>query len=407
MFNDDSNLYEQNSKGMKRNIIISLCIIIILPSVISLYSYAQNPIIQQLQQQKQRLKNLEEEIHQKTIKKQQLKNTEISILERLKEIDTKIQQLQQQLELTKKKWTQLDLNIIKCNQKIKKDQQQLKQLKALYIKRIKALYEMGEIGSLNILLSAQSLTAFINRFNSLKFIITSNKKLANKYQQQLARLKHDQAILHNETQKLAELTKKIQQETIDLESEQQDKKSFLQDIKTQEKEYDLMLAELKKAELPLKAIITKLQQSVNYVKEVKKEGPNSFVAQKGKLFPPVNGEIEIPPKSMGVKGIIIVAPWGSEIRATFGGKIIYKDIIKGYGPLMIIDHGDHYYTLIAQAVKFFKNVGDRVKQGDILGLVGGGPWAQSGIYFEIRHGNKPLDPLTWFDPSSIKLIKHK
>jgi len=385
-------------------------IVAFIVSIVCLYHtccYAQNPIVQELQQQKQRLKVLEKEIHKKSLQKKQLKQTEKSILDRLTQIDLKIQQLQQQLEQTKKKWTQLDLAIANCTRTINIDQQRLKQIKTLYKKRIRALYEMGEIGSLNVLLSADSLTEFISRFNSLKFVITATKELAIKYKNQLNKLYKDQQQLKTQTKKLAELTKKIQQETIELESEQQDKKSFLEDIRTQEKEYAIMLKELKKAEEPLKQIISKLQQSINYVNEVKKEGPNSFVAQKGKLPLPVDGVIEVPPKSMGVKGVIIIAPWGSEIRATFGGKVIYKDIIKGYGPLIIIDHGDHYYTLIAQAVKFFKNVGDTVKQGDILGLVGRGPWAENGIYFEIRHGNKALDPLIWFDPSCIKLLKHK
>ncbi len=383
-----------------------IILLITVSTCVDYYCYAQNPIIEELQQQKQRLKALEEEIHKKNLQKRQLKKTEESILERLTQIDRKINKLQQHLQQTKKRWTQLDLEIANCNQNIKIDQQQLNQLKNLYIKRIKALYEMGEIGSLNILLSADSFTGFINRFNSLKFVIVFNKKLALQYKNQLIKLYNDQRILQSQTKELAELTKKIQQETIELESELQDKKSFLDDIRTQEKEYERMLVELKKAEKPLKQIISRLQQSINYVNEVEKEGPNSFVAQKGKLPLPVNGIIELPPKSMGVKGIVIVAPWGSEIRATFDGKVIYKDIIKGYGPLIIIDHGDHYYTLIAQAVKFFKNVGDTVKQGDILGLVGRGPWAENGIYFEIRHGNKALDPLIWFDPDNVKLLKH-
>jgi len=392
-------------KNYYTGITIIFIIIISIVSLYHTYCYAQNPIVQELQHQKQRLKILEKEIHSKNLQKKQLKQTEKSILDRLTQIDLKIRRLQQQLKQTKEKWTQLDIAIANCTKTISIDQQRLKQLKILYIKRLKALYEMGKIGGINILLSANSLTEFISRFNSLKFVINATKKLAFKYKTQLNKLYNDQIHLKTQTKKLAELTKEIQQETIEVESEQQDKKSFLEDIRTQEKEYTIMLKELKKAEKPLKEIISKLQQSINYVNEVKKEGPNSFVAQKGKLSLPVDGVIEIPPKSMGAKGVIIIAPWGSEIRAIFGGKVVYKDIIKGYGPLLIIDHGDHYYTLIAQAVKFFKDVGDIVKQGDILGLVGGGPWTQHGIYFEIRHGNHPLDPLIWFDPTCIKLLK--
>ncbi len=366
--------------------------------------WAQSPVVQEFEQQQQRLKSLKKVIKEKESNKSKLKNTAKSIIQRLADMDRKIKTLQQQIKDTKQQWTETDLAIVQCTNEVKLRQHDLNLVKSLYDEQLRALYEMGEVGTLNILLSSDSLTDFIERMNSLKLILANNKHLADNYQAALRKLMLSKEKLRLKSQQLAALNKKLQQEELDLEAQEQDKKTLLSDVMAQEKQYDIMLSELKKAESSLKGIIGRLRQGLTRLQIVEKEGPNCFAAQKGKLFPPALGPIERPPASTGAKGIIILARWGAEIRAIFDGRVVYRDILPGYGRVMIVDHGNHYYTLIAQAAKFFKNVGDHVAQGDILGIVGSGPWAQHGIYFEIRHGDQMLNPLLWLDPSSIKLV---
>jgi septal ring factor EnvC (AmiA/AmiB activator) len=60
------------------------------------------------------------------------------------------------------------------------------------------------------------------------------------------------------------------------------------------------------------------------------------------------------------------------------------------------------FSLVSQGAQFFKTVGQEVTEGDIIGLTGGGPWIQEGIYFEIRHEEQQEDPLEWLDPRTIE-----
>jgi septal ring factor EnvC (AmiA/AmiB activator) len=90
------------------------------------------------------------------------------------------------------------------------------------------------------------------------------------------------------------------------------------------------------------------------------------------------------------KGIGIGASPGSEFRAVETGQVLYAAWFKGYGNLLIVDHGDGYYSLYAHASELFVQVGDRVKRQQIVGRTGeGGSLNGPALYFEIRHQGKP------------------
>ncbi len=96
-------------------------------------------------------------------------------------------------------------------------------------------------------------------------------------------------------------------------------------------------------------------------------------------------------------GVNIGADLRSPVRAVCGGQIVYADWFRGYGNIVIIDHGEHYYTLSAQLEEPFKKSGDTVGAGEVIGTVGDtGTLIGPGLYFEIRHHGKPMDPVIWF-----------
>ena len=78
------------------------------------------------------------------------------------------------------------------------------------------------------------------------------------------------------------------------------------------------------------------------------------------------------------------------------GQVLYANPFKGYGNLLIVDHGDSYYSLYAQASELLVQVGDRVKRNQVVGRTGeGGALNGPALYFEIRHQGKPENPLEW------------
>jgi septal ring factor EnvC (AmiA/AmiB activator) len=86
------------------------------------------------------------------------------------------------------------------------------------------------------------------------------------------------------------------------------------------------------------------------------------------------------------------------VKAVAGGRVVFADWLRGFGNLMIIDHGSAYMTLYANNEALYKRVGDPVRSGETIATVGNsGGNPDSGLYFELRHEGKALDPLGWVD----------
>jgi septal ring factor EnvC (AmiA/AmiB activator) len=128
----------------------------------------------------------------------------------------------------------------------------------------------------------------------------------------------------------------------------------------------------------------------------------AFASLKGKLRLPIRGELMSRfggPRSDGRlrwKGLFIQGASGQEVRAVAAGRVVYADWMRGFGNLMIIDHGQGYLTIYGNNEALLKQVGDTVAAGDVVttvGSSGGNP--DSGLYFEIRYQGKAFDPLNW------------
>ncbi len=95
-------------------------------------------------------------------------------------------------------------------------------------------------------------------------------------------------------------------------------------------------------------------------------------------------------------GITVRAPYGAPIRAVADGHVLYAGWFRGYGRILIVDHGDGYYTLVAHASEILRRVGDPVHGGEEIARVGdSGSLEGPIVYFEIRREGRPLDPKEW------------
>ena len=125
-----------------------------------------------------------------------------------------------------------------------------------------------------------------------------------------------------------------------------------------------------------------------------------FPALKGKLPWPVKGRLAQrfgSPRSEGIwDGVLIDASEGMEVQAVTRGKVVYAEWLRGYGLLIILDHGQGYMSLYAFNQSLYKQIGESVEAGDIIASVGqSGGRTQSGLYFGIRKKGVPIDPLEW------------
>jgi septal ring factor EnvC (AmiA/AmiB activator) len=96
------------------------------------------------------------------------------------------------------------------------------------------------------------------------------------------------------------------------------------------------------------------------------------------------------------RGVFLAAREGEPVKAVARGRVAYADALRGFGLLLILDHGDGYMTLYGHNQGLFKEVGDWVEAGEPVAQVGNtGDAPRPGLYFEIRHHGEPHDPLRW------------
>ena len=127
-----------------------------------------------------------------------------------------------------------------------------------------------------------------------------------------------------------------------------------------------------------------------------------FSRLRGSLRLPMRGELTgrfgAPRGSSGIeaKGVFIRAREGEPVRAVASGQVVYADWMRGFGNLMIIDHGENYLSIYANAESLLKQVGAQVTTGDVVATSGSsGGNEETGLYFELRHLGRPFDPLRW------------
>ena len=130
---------------------------------------------------------------------------------------------------------------------------------------------------------------------------------------------------------------------------------------------------------------------------------SGFASMKGKLRLPVKGELVA---SFGArradgpnwKGLFIKAAEGAEVKAIAAGEIIFADWMRGFGNLLVVDHGGQYMTIYGNNQSLLKRPGDKLKAGDVIATVGNsGGNEQSGLYFEMRYQGRAIDPSSWMN----------
>lgn len=127
-----------------------------------------------------------------------------------------------------------------------------------------------------------------------------------------------------------------------------------------------------------------------------------FAQLKGKLTLPVTGTVTNrfgdtrPDSTMRWKGLFVRTSAGQSVKAIAAGRVVFADWLRGFGNLIIVDHGKGYMSLYGNNETLYKQVGDELRGGDTLASAGNsGGNEDYGLYFELRHESRPLDPLAW------------
>jgi septal ring factor EnvC (AmiA/AmiB activator) len=332
---------------------------------------------------------------------------EKSVLQELNEIDRSLTDARAQIRSVRAGIADLEEEMKGINRKSADLQTQIKTNEAYASQRLVALYKLNWIGRIQLLATAESFFDFLDRRSALQNILKQDERLLEKLNQDKIDLESllEQLQLRKTEKRALELTLKKQIRTLDAE---QDKRAgLLRTIKNEKSTAMATLDELKHAAQELDSTLRNLPAARNRIesKETDQDADQAFERYKGLLSWPVKGKIvsfygpyrdDRYNVTNFESGINIQAERGEPIRAVADGYTIFASWFKGYGNMVIIDHGDHYYTVYAHLEEVFKVKGDRVDKGEVIATVGdSGSLSGPGLHFEVRHHGKPTDPLQW------------
>jgi len=281
--------------------------------------------------------------------------------------------------------------------------------------RIRQAYMMGRPGILELISEARSLNDVYNRYKYISLLTLADRRLAKKILADKTQLLAARDELSRLKKSYETLMREKNSETRRLKRERRRHRRLLARVNNNRKEHLAELREKEKARKALEKLLAELERKRKEALELAKRRrlkppipAHSLAELKGTMDWPVDGRVI---SRFGIKrhpkfktaiinrGIDISAPLGSQVRSVGWGEVVIADWFLTFGLMVIIDHGDGYYSIYAHLAEAFVSFGDRVKPGDVIGTVGDtGSLEGPILHFEILKGQDPVDPLNWLKP---------
>jgi murein hydrolase activator len=207
-------------------------------------------------------------------------------------------------------------------------------------------------------------------------------------------LAQNQQQLEQEHDQIALLLTQQTDTSFQLKSAQQERKKTLEKIRSGISTDKVYLAELQRNESRLKAEIAKAAKRNAVLM-------NGFSSQRGKLPWPLTGQVvhtfgSIQTGQISWKGMVIAANYGQSVKAVYPGTVVFSEYLRGYGLVILLDHGKGDMTLYGFNQTLLKKEGDKVTTGEVIALAGDtGGQSSPSLYFEVRRNSRPENPATW------------
>ena len=397
--------FRRKNRGFRIFCLVIGCLLV-LPAGHSLKAQDQPSQIEEI---KKRARDIDREIEKGKVKIQKFSHREADIIHRLNQVDLMLNQSRKRIYALGREMTRIEKKITATTMASEGLKQKIKTNEQYVASRMVALYKLNWLGKFHILASAESLHESLQRKTAIERILTYDQKVIKALVDNQSSLKkvHSQLGSHRDAkrQRAAEYQKQIER----MANERAERTVLLARVRKEKSAQLLAIDSLTEAARNLDRKIDNLSTQLTAPAPNESSGREPFQAYKGLLKTPVKGNIiSLFGKFKNTRfntlnfrsGIEIQTERGEPIQAVYGGKILYADWFKGYGNMIIIDHGDNYYTVYAHIEEAFKTAGDVVEAGEVMATAGDtGSINGPKLYFEIRHHGKPLDPMQWLETS--------
>ena len=367
----------------------------------------------EIQQKNKNLDEIKSKIKEKNQQSEKLKVREKGISAELARINGELAKIQADINKLNKKIVQVQKDIDFAHARLIAKRAASIQTQNLLRRHLYILYkyQRANLEYLPIILSNAPYEQLVRNDKYLRVITGQNTSLYQQIKQQEADILIVETDLKAKESQLEELQGQVRAQEEVAVKQQQLKASLLAQVREQRQSTEDEIAQLKKESSDLQHLVDKFRSKVSHLEKEKaaaaKNKKREYVHKKASLDWLLAGPVI---SNFGKQknaelnafvinnGIEIKAAAGTEARAIDQGSVLYANTFKSYGLMVIIDHGDDFYTVYAHLGMALVKEGDKVLPGQVIGKVGSGKNGHTAIpnlYFEIRQDGKPEDPLLW------------
>ena len=366
------------------------------------------------------LQGVNREIREKRQLLRKTKKEERQVSNDLVKIDRTLQEKEQNLKILNRELKQAEVQMERTQLGIETARREAEKKRDQIRQRLIALYKVGELGSVRMFFSSGTLPQLVENQRYMKVVLEHDKMLFAEYNEKVDKLRSLKLNLEHDAARKERIKGAVNAKKEEIENEKQKKTVYLAQVRQDKQAYQASLKELQLNARRLQSMVERLEarSRKSYTSKSEKKpshqdtGRNlppvaekGFAAQRGRLPVPVRGQVvgtygrhkhpEFNSYTIS-NGISISAPAGTEIRSVYDGQVIYANAFKGYGNMVIIDHGGGYFSLYAHSSRILKSVGATVSGNEVVALVGDTDSPKgTQLYFEIRYQGKPIDPSPW------------
>lgn len=332
---------------------------------------------------------------------QSARTQESSLAKQVREVEQRIGTLNRSLRDVKARLRDGERQLGALQDEYAQTNAQLEAERQLLARQLRAAYLIGRQEQVKLLLNQEDPARFGRTLTYYRYLNQARLTRIEKVEAMLTRLDALQQEIGAQREDLAQSESRQAAELAELAEERLRREALLERLQADIREQGGQLAQMQKDEKRLEQLIKDLQRALADL--TPEGGPRQPFAKLKKRLPwPVAGKLAAgfgdrrDVGNLRWRGAFIAAPADREVRAVAHGRVAFADWLRGFGLLIIIDHGDDYMTLYGHNQALFKEVGDWVGPGEVVASVGDtGGMARTGVYFELRHKGEPQNPQNW------------
>jgi len=371
---------------------------IILPVISVILSLCiTSPIAAAMPQDEYR--DIQKKIKEHKKKLDRAKKLESSTLTDLDRINRELNIVESRLRKYKAELKNTEDNVARVEGEISENKKTIEKYRDWIRRKLRVLHKRGQSPDMVMLfLSSEDIAQLMRSGKALQQVTLYENKVLNILKKNLQELRMREKQLTDLRTRLMKQRAQVRAEEEALEANKREKETLLASIKQEKSSYVKMLDELKTESKRILKIIREAEEREKFT-------ATGFSKLKGKLPWPLEGRIAIPYGSQRDQrfntpifrsGAYFKPTKDTLAKAVYRGKVVFAEWFKGYGQLVIVNHGEGYHTLYGSLSEIFTSVGDIIKGNQVIGRVGdSGVLNEPSLYFELRYKGKPLDPLQW------------